>query len=85
MSEWITESELEDSALSWFNNLGFEVLNGPDIAPGEPKAKRDDYGQVVLHLEESRTLAALCDALLPKLLSGEIRVKDAEKFVENAS
>lgn len=32
--------------------------------------------------EESRTLAALRDALLPKLLSGEIRVKDVEKFVE---
>jgi type I restriction enzyme S subunit len=31
--------------------------------------------------QESRTLAALRDALLPKLLSGEIRVKDAEKLV----
>jgi len=31
---------------------------------------------------ESRTLASIRDALLPKLLSGEIRVKDMEKFVE---
>jgi type I restriction enzyme S subunit len=30
---------------------------------------------------ESRTLAALRDALLPKLISGELRVKDAEKFI----
>jgi type I restriction enzyme S subunit len=29
---------------------------------------------------ESRTLAALRDALLPKLISGELRVKDAEGF-----
>ena len=29
-----------------------------------------------------RTLAAIRDALLPKLLSGEVRVKDAEKFLE---
>jgi len=29
---------------------------------------------------ESHTLAALRDALLPKLLSGEIRVKDAERI-----
>jgi type I restriction enzyme S subunit len=29
---------------------------------------------------ESRNLAALRDALLPKLISGEIRVTDAEKF-----
>jgi type I restriction enzyme S subunit len=31
---------------------------------------------------ESRTLAALRDALLPKLISGEIRVKDVEKILE---
>jgi type I restriction enzyme S subunit len=31
---------------------------------------------------ESRTLAELRDALLPKLLSGEIRIRDAEKIVE---
>ncbi|MBA7588277.1 hypothetical protein ES708_30331 [subsurface metagenome] len=33
---------------------------------------------------ESRMLAVIRDTLLPKLLSGEIRVKDAEKFVEKA-
>ena len=31
---------------------------------------------------ESRTLAALRDALLPKLISGEIRIKDAERFLK---
>jgi len=31
---------------------------------------------------QSRTLAAIRDILLPKLLSGEIRVKDAERFME---
>jgi type I restriction enzyme S subunit len=31
---------------------------------------------------ESRTLAALRDALLPKLISGEIRVRDAERFLK---
>ena len=29
---------------------------------------------------ESCTLAALRDALLPKLISGELRMKDAERF-----
>jgi type I restriction enzyme S subunit len=33
---------------------------------------------------ESRTLAALRDALLPKLISGEVRVKDAERFLQGA-
>ena len=31
---------------------------------------------------EIRTLATLRDVLLPKLISGQIRIKDAEKFVE---
>jgi type I restriction enzyme, S subunit len=33
---------------------------------------------------ESRTLAALRDTLLPKLISGELRVKDAEKIAARA-
>ena len=33
-------------------------------------------------VEESGTLAALRDTLLPKLISGELRVKDAERIVE---
>ncbi|WP_431728329.1 restriction endonuclease subunit S [Verrucosispora sp. TAA-831] len=34
--------------------------------------------------QESLTLAALRDSLLPELMSGRLRVKDAEKFVEEA-
>ena len=32
-------------------------------------------------LDENATLAALRDTLLPRLLSGELRVPDAERFV----
>jgi type I restriction enzyme, S subunit len=38
--------------------------------------------RIVAAKREARTLAALRDALLPKLISGELRVKDSEKFVE---
>ena len=34
------------------------------------------------NLTENTTLARIRDTLLPKLISGEIRVKDAERFVE---
>ena len=37
------------------------------------------------NLAETRTLTATRDLLLPKLLSGEIRVKDAEKIAEAAA
>ena len=34
---------------------------------------------------ESRTLSGLRDTLLPKLMSGEIRVREAERIVEDAT
>jgi len=39
---------------------------------------------VVSNERESRTLAALRDTLLPKLISGDLRVQDAEGLVERA-
>ena len=33
---------------------------------------------------QSRTLAALRDTLLPKLISGELRLPEAEKLAEEA-
>ncbi|WP_164997917.1 hypothetical protein [Methanolobus psychrotolerans] len=33
--------------------------------------------------EESRTFAELCDTLLLKLISGELRIKDAEPIIES--
>jgi type I restriction enzyme S subunit len=35
--------------------------------------------------EESKTLASLRDALLPKLISGELRVSDVERLVEKSA
>ena len=40
--------------------------------------------RILANIHQSRTLAALRDTLLPKLISGEIRVKDAEKFIGRA-
>ena len=44
------------------------------------------FGERAVHAtEESRRLAKLRDALLPKLISGELRVKHAERFVAEAT
>jgi len=40
------------------------------------------YQKVRANLQQSRTLAALRDALLPRLLSGELRVRAAERLVK---
>jgi type I restriction enzyme S subunit len=45
---------------------------------------RPFYDRMVECARESRTLAALRDTLLPKLISGEIRVRDAERFIGRA-
>lgn len=42
------------------------------------------YARIRMNEDQSHTLASMRDALLPKLLSGEISVKDAERFVENS-
>ena len=41
--------------------------------------------QITTNVRESRTLAALRDALLPKLISGEIRLRDAVRQVERVA
>jgi len=58
--------------------------------PPEPVARR--FGQMAGAImetikakdDESRTLAAMRDALLPRLLSGEIRVRDAKRIAGEA-
>ncbi len=40
------------------------------------------FSQINANVQQSCTLASIRDTLLPKLLSGEIRVKEAEKIVE---
>ncbi len=41
--------------------------------------------RIVTNIHESRTLAATRDLLLPKLMSGEVRVKEAERFTQGAA
>ncbi len=44
----ITESHIEAATLGWFTDLGYSVLHGNQIAPGEPSGERTTYGDVVL-------------------------------------
>ena len=44
----LNESIVEDAALEWFGELGYAVGHGPHLAPGEPAAERDSFGEVVL-------------------------------------
>jgi type I restriction enzyme, R subunit len=75
----VAESDVEDLALQHFANLGYAVIHGPKIAPGEAAAEREGYEDVVLRgrLEAAlRTLnpglpAVALDEALRKLLHPE--------------
>ncbi|HWV56932.1 MAG TPA: restriction endonuclease subunit S [Longimicrobiales bacterium] len=62
--------------------LRIEVPKAPDaIAQTFERVVEPLLKRVLMCRHESRTLAALRDTLLPKLISGELRVKDAERLV----
>ncbi len=60
------------------------------LLPPQPRLARFEDKVMVLRTRahsawrENRTLATLRDTLLPKLMSGQLRVKDAERIVEDA-
>jgi len=89
---WATPKDL--SALSVPVLLEISKANFrpiPVVAPSATvmsmfgRLARPTYERIVECARESRTLAALRDALLPRLISGELRVKDAERFVGRAT
>lgn len=74
---------------SVFSTITRNTFRGVKVAipSSELTTKYDEavssYMQFILtNLYQSRTLAAIRDALLPKLLSGEVRVGEAEEIVE---
>ncbi|MDH7598224.1 MAG: restriction endonuclease subunit S [Sedimentisphaerales bacterium] len=69
----LTQTDLKNQLLIVPPDVVLDVLHS---MAATAFAKRDAAN------EESCTLAALRDALLPKLIYGELRVKDAEKFLK---
>ena len=45
----ITEDQLEQLCLDWFQTIGYEYVCGYDIAPDGDAPERSDYRQIVLH------------------------------------
>ena len=43
----LTESTVEEAALEILDGLGYTILHGPEIAPGELLAERTEYSEVV--------------------------------------
>ena len=69
----VTESVVELAALAWLESKGWSVLNGADIAPGEPTAERANYSQVVLVHRLRDALARLNPALPAEAVADAFR------------
>lgn len=60
------------------------VVAPPEVITAADRLLGPSLESFVAAALESRTLATLRDALLPRLLSGELRVRQAEQLVEEA-
>lgn len=67
------ESIIEQAALAWLEGAGWSVRSGAEIAPGEPAAERDDYGQVVLEQRLRDALARVNPDLPAEALEDAFR------------
>lgn len=62
------ESHLEEATLEWFEELGYEIVFAPDIAPEGGYPEREDYSEVIL----SERLKESLIRINPKLASDAI-------------
>jgi type I restriction enzyme S subunit len=58
------------------------VLPHEDVAAAFNQHIQAASKEIIAKIHESKSLAQLRDTLLPKLISGELRVSDAEAFLK---
>ena len=81
---------MAESRSGTFPQITFDVLSKIQIVMPEASILNDFIELLLRPIfekslskdKENETLSKLRDTLLPKLLSGELRIKDAEKLVE---
>lgn len=67
---------------SWADMTRYPVvLPHESVAAALTERVRPAVNRIISFIHESRTLAALRDALLPKLISGELQLKDTNRII----
>jgi len=82
----ITESVVEKTALAWFESLGYDVISGPAISPGELWAERDDYSKVVLEARLRDALQRINPDIPDNAIDDALRkivITESPSLVEN--
>ncbi len=57
----------------------------PDVIESFLRIARPLYARIAANVKEAKSVGRVRDTLLPKLISGELRVPDAERIVESAT
>ncbi len=81
-----SESTVEDAALEIFEGIGYTILHGPTIAPGEMFAERANYADVVLVERLRQALARINPKIPTEAIEEAIRKvlhPDSPSLVEN--
>jgi type I restriction enzyme S subunit len=89
LDEVFTRFEAEGTVFGSINKNDFHSI--PTVKP--PRAIVGQFEKAICPIDtrievnqsESDTLSAVRDALLPKLISGQLRVKDTEGFLEDSN
>ena len=89
MTNKFTESEAEEATTSWFEEIDYvrNLRSIKILLPERPlieaytKIVGPAFEKIVNNEKSSMCLGKIRDALLPKLLFGEIKIKNAKKFV----
>lgn len=86
MAKAFAETTIEEAALELFGSLGYTILHGPTIAPGELFAERSSYSDVVLVGRLKEALARINPKIPAEAIEEPIRKTlhpDSPSLVEN--
>jgi type I restriction enzyme R subunit len=72
-SSSFSEETVELAALEWLNELDYDTAFGPDVAPGETAAERDEFDQVLLLARLHEALERINPAVPPAAIDEAIR------------
>jgi len=87
MKSFVAESGVEEACLDYFAELGWEVAYGPDIAPGEARAERASFRDVLLEGRLRAAVSRLNSDLTPTAVDQAVdtfrRPESADVMAEN--
>ena len=82
----LNENTLEQTVLSWFEEMGYAIAYGPDISPDGNMSERDEYDNVALEERLRSALESINPQIPESAIDDAIRkvlVTESPSLVEN--